>query len=168
MAKTLEKKTDMTEINLPVGAIKKLAEVLKEQDLTEIEVELEDWGKIKVRKEASGVIVSSPNVAAAPNVVPANSAITATNPVANTISANTFEVKSPMVGTFYAAPSPDADPFIKVGDKVKKGDTLCIVEAMKLMNELPADASGTVTEICVSDAQAISFGEVLIKIEKDA
>lgn len=168
MAKTLEKKTDMTEINLPVEAIKKLAEVLKEQDLTEIEVELEDWGKIKVRKEASGVIVSSPAVGAAPVAAPAASASAAASPAASASSANTFEVKSPMVGTFYAAPSPDADPFIKVGDKVKKGDTLCIVEAMKLMNELPADVSGTVTEICVSDAQAISFGEVLIKIEKDA
>ena len=77
---------------------------------------------------------------------------------------NLFEVKSPMVGTYYASPSPDADAFIKVGDRVKKGDTLCIIEAMKLMNELPSEVSGIVKEISVDNSQAISFGEVIIKI----
>jgi acetyl-CoA carboxylase biotin carboxyl carrier protein len=72
-----------------------------------------------------------------------------------------------MVGTYYASPSPDADAFIKVGDRVKKGDTLCIIEAMKLMNELPSEVSGIVKEISVDNSQAISFGEVIIKIEKD-
>ena len=71
-----------------------------------------------------------------------------------------------MVGTFYAKPSPDADTFVSLGSKVNKGDTLCIVEAMKLMNDLPADVSGEVIEICVEDAQAISFGEVIMKIKK--
>ena len=167
MTKTLDKKSDMTNINVPVDAINKLAEILKDQELTEIEVELEGLGKIKVRKEASGVVVSSPVAAPAANPV-ANAAAPAANSAPAASPANIFEVKSPMVGTFYAAPSPDSDAFVKVGDKVNKGDTLCIVEAMKLMNELPADVSGTVKEICVSDAQAISFGEVLIKIEKDA
>ncbi|MCH2228097.1 MAG: acetyl-CoA carboxylase biotin carboxyl carrier protein [Candidatus Caenarcaniphilales bacterium] len=166
MTKTLEK-DNTAKVTVPVDAINQLAEILKVQDLTEIEVELEDWGKIKVRKEASNLVVSSP-VAASSNAAADPTASAPANSPAASENSNLFEVKSPMVGTFYAAPSPEADAFIKVGDKVKKGDTLCIVEAMKLMNELPADVSGTVKEICVSDAQAISFGEVLIKIEPDA
>ena len=75
------------------------------------------------------------------------------------------EIKSPMVGTFYSAASPDAQPFIKVGDTVKKGDTVCIVEAMKLMNELPSEIDGEVVEICVSNGEAISFGQVIAKLK---
>ena len=74
-------------------------------------------------------------------------------------------VKSPLVGTFYAAPSEDAQPFVKVGDTVKKGQTLAIVEAMKLMNEIESDFSGKVVEICVDDGQPVEYGQVLMYIE---
>jgi acetyl-CoA carboxylase biotin carboxyl carrier protein len=142
--------------NLPVDKINQLSQILKEQGLTEIEVEVDDI-KIRVRKEAS--IVAAPSVVASP--VPVASERNSSTP---SVDAGLHLVKSPMVGTFYASPSPDAAAFVKVGDRVTKGQTLCIVEAMKLMNELPSDIDGEVVEICVQDASAISFGQVIIKI----
>ena len=147
-------------VELPIDAINQLSEILKAQELTEIEVEASGF-TIKVRKEQQVVAqaVSAQPAAAVSAPAAASSAAPAADP-------NVHEVKSPMVGTFYQAASPGADPFIKVGDKVKKGDTLCIVEAMKLMNELPSEIEGEVVEICVSDAEAISYGQTLIKIRK--
>lgn len=75
------------------------------------------------------------------------------------------EIKSPMVGTFYAAPSPDADPYVKVGDKVKSGQVLCIVEAMKLMNEIEADASGTIVEVLSDNGRPVEYGQTLFLID---
>ena len=74
------------------------------------------------------------------------------------------EVKSPMVGVFYAAPAPDAKPYVQVGDKVKKGDVLCIIEAMKLMNEIQADADGEIADICVQNGDLVEYGQTLFKI----
>ncbi|WP_419062912.1 acetyl-CoA carboxylase biotin carboxyl carrier protein, partial [Ellagibacter isourolithinifaciens] len=79
--------------------------------------------------------------------------------------ANWYAVKAPMVGTFYAAPAPDEPPFVKVGDEVAANQTLCIVEAMKLMNEITAEEMGTVREVCVEDATPVEFGTVLFYIE---
>ena len=75
------------------------------------------------------------------------------------------EVHSPMVGTFYRAPAPDAPPYVEPGDRVEKGQTVCILEAMKLMNELEAEVSGTVREICVENADPVEFGQVLFRID---
>jgi acetyl-CoA carboxylase biotin carboxyl carrier protein len=151
----------MSNDKLPVDKIKQLSEILKDQDLTEIEVEMGDL-KIKVRKESSVVHAAAP-ATIAPAVAASSSA--PASPKAAP-SADLFEVKSPMVGTFYASPSPDAPAFVKVGDKIKKGDALCIIEAMKLMNELPAEVSGEVVEILASNADAISYGQVIMKIKK--
>lgn len=74
------------------------------------------------------------------------------------------DIKSPMVGIFYAAPSPDAEPFVKVGSKVKKGDTLCIIEAMKLMNDVVAEEDGEIVEICAENGNLVEFGQTLFKI----
>mgnify|MGYP000023158837 FL=1 len=74
------------------------------------------------------------------------------------------DIKSPMVGIFYAAPSPDAEPFVKVGSKVKKGDTLCIIEAMKLMNDVVAEEDGEIVEICAENGSLVEFGQTLFKI----
>ena len=74
------------------------------------------------------------------------------------------DVKSPMVGIFYAAPSPEAEPFVKVGSKVKKGDTLCIIEAMKLMNDVVADEDGEIVELCAENGSLVEFGQTLFKI----
>lgn len=139
--------------------VEKLAKVLADNSLTEISLE-DGEQAITLRKEVMGVaaasVVTAPQPAAAP-AVPA--------------PAEAKEVKkgkpltSPMVGTFYSAPSPDAEPFVKVGQAVKEGDVVCIVEAMKLMNEIEAEVSGKITEICVSDGQPVEFGQVLMYIE---
>lgn len=148
----------MAKNDLPVDKINKLAEILKEQDLTEIELE-SDSLKIKVRKEAGSFV-------AAPVAAPAASSAPSAPAAAPAASSESFiEIKSPMVGTFYSAPSPDAEAFIKVGDKVKKGDVVCIVEAMKLMNELPSEVEGEVVEICVQNGEAVSFGQVIAKLK---
>jgi acetyl-CoA carboxylase biotin carboxyl carrier protein len=165
--KTIEKaEKNMNNIEVPLAAINQLAEILKNQELSEIELEFEGQYRIKVKKEITGAVFSS--VSAPVTNSTASTASEAAPVKAAAINKNLFEVKSPMVGTYYASPSPDADAFIKVGDRVKKGDTLCIIEAMKLMNELPSEVSGIVKEISVDNSQAISFGEVIIKIEKDA
>lgn len=79
---------------------------------------------------------------------------------------NMIEVTSPMVGTFYAAPSPDAPPYVQVGDRVEAGQTLCIVEAMKLMNEIKAETDGVIADILVDNAQPVEYGQVMILIDK--
>ncbi len=145
--------------DIPVDKINTLAEILKEQGLTEIEVEL-DGLKIKVRKEPEGIAYTAPVVSS--SAVPAVTSSAA--PAAKDAGAGLYELKSPMVGTFYASSSPDADAFVKAGDKVNKGDTVGIVEAMKLMNELPSDVSGEIIEICVQNAEAVSYGQVIMKI----
>jgi acetyl-CoA carboxylase biotin carboxyl carrier protein len=80
---------------------------------------------------------------------------------------NTTDVESPMVGTFYRAPAPDAPPYVEVGDHVGKGQTLCILEAMKLMNELEAEVAGKVREICIGNGEPVEYGQVLFRIEPD-
>ena len=123
-------------------------------------------------------IAKSPPVtvsAAAPAAMP--TAPTAAAPAAPTAAASPepadveepdsglAEIHSPMVGTFYRAPAPDAPPYVEPGDRVEKGQTVCILEAMKLMNELEAEVSGTVREICVENADPVEFGQVLFRID---
>lgn len=139
--------------------VEKLAKVLADNSLTEISLE-DGEQAITLRKEVMGVEATPVAVAQQPVSAPAQ-----------TQSAPAAEVKkgkpltSPMVGTFYSAPSPDAEPFVKVGQTVKEGDVVCIVEAMKLMNEIEAEFSGKIVEICVSDGQPVEFGQVLMYIE---
>lgn len=147
----------MSKNDLPIDKINKLAEILKEQDLTEIELESDNF-KIKVRKEVS---YSTPAISVGSV---ASTAPTSAGSAPAASEEKFIEIKSPMVGTFYAAASPDAEPFIKVGDKVKKGDPVCIVEAMKLMNELPSEVEGEVVEICVANGEGVSFGQVIAKL----
>ncbi len=141
---------------LPVDKINQLAEILKAQELTEIELE-SDGLKIKVRKEITAIAAAPSLSTVSPSSAPTASAALPSN--------NFIEIKSPMVGTFYASASPGAAPFVKAGDQVKKGDTLCIVEAMKLMNELPSEHNGEVVEVCVNNGDAISYGQVIMKLK---
>ena len=145
-----------------IDYVEKLAKVLADNSLTEISLE-DGEQAITLRKEVVGV---APAVAvAAPQ--PASSAPTpAPVQAASQEPAHKGKVlTSPMVGTFYSAPSPDAEAFVKVGQTVKEGDVVCIVEAMKLMNEIESDFSGKVTEICVQDGQPVEFGQVLMYVE---
>lgn len=146
--------------------IHELAELLDQSSLTEIEVE-DDGFKIRVAREVQGVVSHVAPVAAAP--APAAPVAEAT-PVAaaspqETAASHPGAVTSPMVGTGYLRPSPDADAFINVGDSVTKGQTLCIIEAMKVMNQIPSPKSGTIKQILISDAVPVEFGEVLCIIE---
>lgn len=144
--------------------IRELAELLDKSSLSEIEVAEDDFSIRVAREVPAAVNYTAPAaapVAAAPVATPA--------PAAEAPAASSADhpgmVPSPMVGTAYAAPSPDADNFIKVGDKVKEGDTLLIIEAMKVMNQIASPKSGTVKEILFADAQPVEFGEPLCIIE---
>lgn len=138
--------------------VEKLAKVLADNSLTEISLE-DGEQAITLRKEVTGVLAA-----------PAVSAPVAA-PQASAPAEKPVEVKkgkpltSPMVGTFYKAPSPDAKPFVEVGQTIKEGDVVCIVEAMKLMNEIEAEVSGKIVEICVTDGQPVEFGQVLMYVE---
>jgi len=136
--------------------VEKLAKVLADNALTEISLE-DGEQAITLRKEVTGVI-------AAPVATPISAPQQA--PVEKPAEVKKGKpLTSPMVGTFYKAPSPDAKPFVEVGQTIKEGDVVCIVEAMKLMNEIEAEVSGKIVEICVSDGQPVEFGQVLMYVE---
>ncbi|HHM01739.1 MAG TPA: acetyl-CoA carboxylase biotin carboxyl carrier protein [Caldithrix abyssi] len=150
--------------------IKQLIKIVESANINEIEIE-EENKKIKITKvSAQNIAVSSQPVAmaapqAAPAALPAAEA-SAPAPAEVKKNENLVEVRSPMVGTFYRAPSPDADPYTEVGKTVAPGDVLCIVEAMKLMNEIESEVSGKVVEILVENAQPVEFNQVLFLVEK--
>jgi acetyl-CoA carboxylase biotin carboxyl carrier protein len=143
---------------IDASAIRELAELLTETGLTEIEVE-QGGMRLRVAKQLAPVShVAAPiAVAAAPVASVASEA-----PQAKREGPHPGAVTSPMVGTVYVAPEPGKPPFVKVGDTVKEGDTLLIVEAMKTMNPIAAPRAGTVSDICVSDAQPVEFGQTLM------
>jgi len=146
-------------MNVDTKLVRQLAEMLAETGLTEIEVEDGDR-KIRVSR-GGGVVAAAPVIHAAPAVAPAPSTPAAAEaPVADTANA----IRSPMVGTAYLHPEPGADPFVKVGDKVKAGDTLLIVEAMKVMNPITAPAAGTVQQILVENAQPVEYDQPLVVV----
>ena len=150
---------------LDTGLVRELASILRDADLGEIEVEHESL-RIRVSKPAAPIVsaVQAPvqHVAAAP--APAVSHAPAAEPAAPA-PVSTNAVTSPMVGTAYLSPDPSAPAFVSVGDKVKKGDTLLLVEAMKTFNPVEAPRAGTVKEIIIADGQPVEFGEPLIVIE---
>ena len=137
--------------------IRLYARIMREEELTALEID-EDEISIRLEREPAQnqVTVSQPVASAA-----------APAPVKETVAADEGSyITSPMVGVVYVAPAENAEPFVKVGDKVKAGDTLCIVEAMKLMNEIPAEFDGTVAEICIQNDQVVEYGTKLFRIER--
>ncbi|CAM5383119.1 acetyl-CoA carboxylase biotin carboxyl carrier protein [Aquamicrobium terrae] len=143
--------------------IRDLAGILNDTNLTEIEVELGDL-KLRVSRHAAAVhaVAAPPMAFASP---PAQGAAPASAPATPAADASKNAVPSPMVGTAYLAPAPDARPFIEVGQKVTQGQTLLIIEAMKTMNQIPSPRAGTVTAILVEDAQPVEYGMPLIVVE---
>lgn len=145
--------------------IEKLAKVLADTGLTEISLE-DGEQAITLRKDVIvapvAPVASAPVQAAAPV---AGQAPSAQAPVASEPAKKGTPITSPMVGTFYKSPSPDADAFVSVGQSIKTGDVVCIVEAMKMMNEIKSEISGKVVEICVEDGQPVEFGQVLMYVE---
>ena len=149
-------------MNVDTKLVRELAKLLSETGLTEIEVQDGDR-RIKVGRGAVAAVTAAPAVVeAGPAATPAP---VATAPAAEATAAETANaVRSPMVGTAYLHPEPGAEPFIKVGDKVKAGDTLLIVEAMKVMNPIAAPSAGTVKQILIENAQPVEFDQPLVVV----
>jgi acetyl-CoA carboxylase biotin carboxyl carrier protein len=139
--------------------LKKLIDLVQESGIAELEI-TEGEEKVKIVKGGS-VSVSSVAAAAPPMAEARPAAASAAAPVEAPPGPEGPVVKAPMVGTFYRSPSPDAKPFVEVGQAVKEGDTICIIEAMKLMNEIEADASGVVKAILVENGQPVEYGQPL-------
>lgn len=146
--------------------LKTLIDLVSESGVAELEItEGEDRVRIVNRNGAAPVQVHQPVTVAQPIPVPVPAPEVAPAPAPTAPQQTGTPLTSPMVGTFYRAPSPGADPFVKVGDTVKKGQVVCIIEAMKLLNEVEADMDGTVKEVCVENGQPVEFGQSLFIIE---
>jgi acetyl-CoA carboxylase biotin carboxyl carrier protein len=169
---------------MDIDYLKKIIALLKDTDITEFEMNHEfEKGKqteVKISRSPKDAYRGAP-VFSVPAIMPEPAISVGTTPVSMGAPAATIAVEaaakddtaglarvdSPIVGTFYRKPSPDAEPFVSVGASVSKGDTLCIIEAMKLMNEIEAPCSGTVEKILVSDNQVVEYGELLYLIRPD-
>ena len=139
--------------------IKELVQLLERSNLTVLEVSEADT-KIRLEKSAAPQpIQEAALVPAQPQQV---SAVPAPDGAVD--FNNIVEIKSPMVGVYYASPSPDAKPFVSVGSKVKKGDVLCIIEAMKLMNEITAEVDGEIVDVCAENGQVVEYAQILFKV----
>ena len=147
-------------MKLDLDQLRELIRLLDEANLTEIEVEQDD-DRIRVRRDPAPVAGAAASDAVAP-------APTSSVPQSATLAAEDDDgdyVTSPFVGTFYRSPSPDGDPFVDVGDSIALGQVLCIVEAMKLMNEIEAEVAGTIVEILVENGKPVEYGDRLFRIE---
>ena len=164
--------------SMDANNIRNYASLMKEMGLTALEIN-ENGSTVRLERtmqQAAAAVapqvialdavsgVAGNNVASAA----AGSTVAATPVTAATDSVSGLTpVTSPMVGVFYCAPSENAEPYVRVGDKVKKGDVLCIIEAMKLMNEITAECDGTIEEVCVSNGQVVDFGHIMFRINKE-
>lgn len=144
---------------MDIALIREIAEIFTQNALTELEIKEGDL-QIRLKKE--------PEQSAVPPIRAeggASARAAGIPDMPDEFSLHTsHEVKSPMVGIFYAAPSPESEPYVQLGSRVKKGDVLCIVEAMKLMNEITSDADGEIVDICAENGQILEFGQTIFKI----
>lgn len=158
-------------MKMDLNYLKKLIKMLDSSNLAELEIE-EEGSKIRLSKPRPKI---SQNIAA-PNYfeqnLPLNNKEAQTELNTEVVkeepkkSDNIVEIRSPMVGTFYSAPSPDADPYVKIGSEIKSGNTVCIIEAMKLMNEIESEVSGKIVEILAKNGQAVEYDQPLFLVEK--
>lgn len=153
---------------MDIRKIKKLIELVEESGITELEVS-EEEGSVRISRATvaapANIQYSIPAAAPAPVAAPAAPAAAPAAPAAAPEEVAGHKIRSPMVGTFYRSPSPEAKAFVEVGQTVKVGDALCIVEAMKMMNRIEADKAGVVKAILVNDGEPVEFDEPLIIIE---
>jgi acetyl-CoA carboxylase biotin carboxyl carrier protein len=152
----------MSKMNVDIAQIRDIIKLVKDTGINEIEISQGEMS-VRIRRDAPAVLgVQAPvEMVAAAQAAPSQPV--AQQPAAAP-KADGHVITSPMVGTFYMQPSPDAKPYVKTGDKVKKGQTICIIEAMKTMNQIEADKDGVVQEIMVDNAQPVEFGEPLFRI----
>ena len=153
---------------MDIRKVKKLIEMLENSSLNEIVIK-EGEESVKLVKSA-GSFHAPQMITPSPQVMESPSSETETkketSETAETKAIDGKSINSPMVGTFYSSPNPGAEPFVKVGDKVSEGDVLCIIEAMKMMNEVKSDYNGIIKEILISDAEPVEYGEALFVIEE--
>jgi len=142
-----------------IKKVRELVEIMNDNDLTEVEIEQEGV-KVRLAKKSYGVIEPTVQTLAhrKEQIMPSESGI-------KEAPEDGREIKSPMVGTFYRAPSPEMEPYVEVGNVIQKGEVLCIVEAMKVLNEVKAELSGKITKICVENAEPVEFEQVMFLIE---
>ena len=151
--------------------VKKLIELLNESGVGEIEI-TEGDDSVRISRESTSIITPSQKTQKI-STPPENKedqiqkTLTSKETNAVTKNINEFEVLSPMVGTFYASPSPDEPPYVKVGDTVKQGDTLCIIEAMKMMNQIEADVNGVIKSIKAQNGDPIEYDQIIFVIDQD-
>jgi acetyl-CoA carboxylase biotin carboxyl carrier protein len=155
---------------MDIRKVKKLIELLDESGIAEIEI-TEGEDAVRISRYAAGAPAAPPPAVAAAPVAAPPAAVTAAEPapappVAGEAEEEGFLVTAPMVGTFYAASSPGAAAYVQVGDRVKEGDTLCIIEAMKMMNQIEADVAGVVKSIRVQNGEPVEYGQTLIVIDQ--
>ena len=140
---------------MKIEELRELAQIMKENGL----------GILELQEDGTNLRMEAASAAAPAAPAPAASAAPVATQDGTPVDFNNLkEVKSPMVGVFYQAPSPEADPYVHVGSKVKKGDVLCVIEAMKLLNEITADTDGEIVDVCVENGQLVEYGQVLFKI----
>jgi acetyl-CoA carboxylase biotin carboxyl carrier protein len=159
-------------VEFSLEQVRELVTILNKTDITELTLESGDV-RLSIRKSENRVVapvVMPTAVASAMSSTAIENTTASTVPHTTTIADSLpakklIEITSPMVGTFYRSPAPDESPFIEIGDTVKKGNTVCIIEAMKLMNEIEAEASGKIVEILVENTQPVEYGQVLMRIE---
>ncbi|MDJ0710457.1 MAG: acetyl-CoA carboxylase biotin carboxyl carrier protein [Woeseiaceae bacterium] len=159
---------------MDIRKVKKLIELLDDSGIAEIEItEGEESVRISRYSSAAPVaaapVVTQAPAPAAPAPTPAPAAAPAAptaEPAAETVDEDGFEVTAPMVGTFYSSSSPGAAPYVQVGDRVNEGDTLCIIEAMKMMNQIEADVAGVIKSIRIQNGEPVEFGQVLYVIDQ--
>ncbi len=158
--------------------VKKLIDILDESTVDSIEISSDKGMKIRISKSPSGrgamqvapqpmmAQLMAPQGALSPGrLTPVEGMQLVEEPRVDVKTAAGIEVKSPMVGTYYGAPEPGAKPYVSVGSRVAKGQTLCIIEAMKIMNEIESEVSGVVTEVLAADAQPVEYGQALFRID---
>ena len=159
--------------NLGLGAVKELLEAFNATDVAELTLEHGDFRLSMKKPSVAQVVYQAPAVAPAPAPIYAAPAVLAAAPAPMeappaappAVVAKAATINSPMVGTFYRSPSPEAPPFVDAGDVIKPGSTVCIVEAMKLMNEIEAEVSGKVVRFLVENGQPVEYGQPLLEIE---
>ena len=144
--------------------LKEIIYILENSDINEIDINF--WGKKYRVVKSPGINVVDQKLNSDTEILTQDNSTTTPQdtPSANSESANHNQILSPMPGTFYAAPSPEAEPFVKAGDAVKKGQTLCIVEAMKIMNEIEAESNGVISEILIKNGDPVEYNQPLFKI----
>lgn len=145
--------------------LKEIIYILENSDINEIDINF--WGRKYRVVKSPGINVVDQKLSSDTDILTQDNSITTPQdtPPANSESANHNQILSPMPGTFYAAPSPEAEPFVKAGDVVKKGQTLCIVEAMKIMNEIEAESNGVISEILIKNGDPVEYNQPLFKIK---